>query len=263
MVHLPAVPSFDRRNPPSLKPPSSSSLRRGPPFRRLRTEHWRPPPENTSGNGNPPTIQEVFNLLTEIQADNRNIREELQQLQNKPKDANLNGNNPEQKDDDHVNNDEQVKGKKRNNPLFEEIMTFQMPTNFTLPTTLKAYDGIRDLDVHVTKFQNMILLNGSISSFQELADLFTSHFVASAIYQHDLDYLSTIRQGQNESLREYITRFTKVAMEIPNLNADVHLHALKSGLKFQEIIAVNKPKTLAEFREKAQGQMEIEELRQA
>ncbi|MED6166097.1 hypothetical protein PIB30_105725 [Stylosanthes scabra] len=91
--------------------------------------------ENMSGNRNPPTIQEVFNLLTEIQAGNRNIREELQQLRNNPKDANLNGDGPEQKDDDHVNNDEQVKGKKRNNPLSEEIMTFQMPTNFTLPTT--------------------------------------------------------------------------------------------------------------------------------
>ncbi|MED6164495.1 hypothetical protein PIB30_090663, partial [Stylosanthes scabra] len=33
--------------------------------------------------------------------------------------------------------------------------------------------------------------------------------------------------------------------------------------KFQETTAVNKPKTLAEFKEKAQGQMEIEELRQA
>ncbi|MED6181608.1 hypothetical protein PIB30_020872 [Stylosanthes scabra] len=55
-------------------------------------------------------------------------------------------------------------------------------------------------------------------------------------------------------------------MEISNLNADVHLHALKSGLrrgKFQETIAVNNPKTLAEFREKEQGQMETEELRQA
>ncbi|MED6166943.1 hypothetical protein PIB30_114335, partial [Stylosanthes scabra] len=98
-----------------------------------------------SGNGNPPTIQELFNLLNEIQADNRNIKEELQQLQNRPKDTNLNGDDPEQKDDDNVNNDEQVKGKKRNNPLSdEEIMTFQMPVNFTLPTTLKAYNGIRD-----------------------------------------------------------------------------------------------------------------------
>ncbi|XP_052114525.1 uncharacterized protein LOC127745613 [Arachis duranensis] len=55
-------------------------------------------------------------------------------------------------------------------------------------------------------------------------------------------------------------------MTIPDLHPEVHLHAIKSGLrprKFQETITVAKPKTLAEFREKAKGQMEIEELRQA
>ncbi|MED6153056.1 hypothetical protein PIB30_097890 [Stylosanthes scabra] len=94
-----------------------------------------------------------------------------------------------------------------------EIMAYRMPSNFTLPTTLKAYDGIGDPKVHVTKFKSMMLLN------------------VSAIYTRDSDYLSTIKQGQHESLRDYITRFTKVAMKIPNLSADVHLHAIKSGLR--------------------------------
>ncbi|XP_016165071.1 uncharacterized protein LOC107607657 [Arachis ipaensis] len=55
-------------------------------------------------------------------------------------------------------------------------------------------------------------------------------------------------------------------MRISDLHPEVHLHAIKSGLhpgKFQEAIAVAKPKTLAEFREKAKGQIDIEELRQA
>nr|XP_025703285.1 uncharacterized protein LOC112804067 [Arachis hypogaea] len=55
-------------------------------------------------------------------------------------------------------------------------------------------------------------------------------------------------------------------MRIPDLHPEVHLHAIKSGLrpeKFQEAIAVAKPKTLAKFREKAKGQIDIEELRQA
>ncbi|XP_015961083.1 uncharacterized protein LOC107485065 [Arachis duranensis] len=46
----------------------------------------------------------------------------------------------------------------------------------------------------------------------------------------------------------------------------VHLHAIKSGLrsgKFQETIAVAKPKTLPEFCEKAKGQIDIDKLRQA
>ncbi|MED6149585.1 hypothetical protein PIB30_063910 [Stylosanthes scabra] len=122
----------------------------------------------------------------------------------------------------------------------------------------------------------MMLLNGAFDpilcrafpSFLDGAALhwFSSLSAASAIYTHDSNYLSTIKQGQHESLHDYIPRFTKVAMEIPNLTADIHLHAIKSRLragKFQETITVNKPKTLAEFREKAQKQMEIEELRQA
>ncbi|XP_057746232.1 uncharacterized protein LOC130965490 [Arachis stenosperma] len=106
----------------------------------------------------------------------------------------------------------------------------------------------------------------SISRFQQLAKLFEEHFAGSAIYLHDSDYLNTIKQGQNESLKDYMTRFTKVAISIPDLHPEVHLHAIKSGLrpgKFQEIIAVAKPRTLAEFCEKAKGQIDIEELRQA
>ncbi|XP_016207677.1 uncharacterized protein LOC107648226 [Arachis ipaensis] len=60
-----------------------------------------------------------------------------------------------------------------------------------------------------------------------------------------------------------MTRFTTAAMEIPDLNPEVQLYAIKSGLrpgKFQEAIAVAKPKTLEEFRDKAIGHIEIEEL---
>ncbi|XP_057734192.1 uncharacterized protein LOC130949515 [Arachis stenosperma] len=107
---------------------------------------------------------------------------------------------------------------------------------------------------------------GSISHFQQLAKLFEEHFAGSAIYLHNSDYLNTIKQGPNESLKDYMTRFTKVAISIPDLHPEVHLHAMKSGLrprKIQETIAVAKLKTLAEFREKTKGQIDIEELRQA
>ncbi|XP_025611540.1 uncharacterized protein [Arachis hypogaea] len=106
----------------------------------------------------------------------------------------------------------------------------------------------------------------SISRFQELSKQFEDHFAASAIYLHDSNYLTTVKQGPQESMKDYITRFTKIAMKIPNLHPEVHLHAIKSGLRleiFQETIAVAKPRTLAEFCEKAKGQIDIEELRQA
>ncbi|XP_016164969.1 uncharacterized protein LOC107607538 [Arachis ipaensis] len=169
-----------------------------------------------------------------------------------------------------------------------------MPKNFTLPMTLTPYKGIGDPKVHVTKFESMMFLNSdsnpilcqsfptfldeaalllfsnlpasSISSFNEFAKLFINYFVASKIYVRDSDYLSTIKQGQHKSLKDYMICFTTAAIEIPDLNPEVHLHALKIGLrprKFQEAIAVAKPKTLEEFRDKAIGQIEVEELRKA
>ncbi|XP_025616549.1 uncharacterized protein [Arachis hypogaea] len=170
-----------------------------------------------------------------------------------------------------------------------------MPKNFTLLSSLEPYKGIGDPRAHIKKFQSMIFFNGpnnepvlcrafptyfdgavllwfsklsagSISSFEELAKSFIDYFVAARIYVHGSNYLSTIRQGPQESLKDYLTRFAEAIMEIPDLDPAIHLHALKAGLrpeKFRKTIATTKPKTLEEFREGASGQMEIEELREA
>ncbi|XP_072089162.1 uncharacterized protein [Arachis hypogaea] len=106
---------------------------------------------------------------------------------------------------------------------------------------------------------------GSITSFDKFSKMFINHFAASKIYVRDSDYLSIIKQRHHESLKDYMTHFTTATMEIPELNPEVQLHAIKSGLrpgKFQEAIVVAKPKTLEEFRDKATEQIEIEELRE-
>ncbi|XP_057734490.1 uncharacterized protein LOC130949906 [Arachis stenosperma] len=166
-------------------------------------------------------------------------------------------------------------------PFTVDILNFQIPRRFTLPTTIM----MRSIQMDLTEFcsrkgRNMGIeeergsntasstLNLGISKFSVESTYKgeIDHFAAFAIYLHDSDYLNTIKQGQNESLKDYITRFIKVAMSIPDLHPEVHLHAIKGGLrpgKFQEAIAVSKPKTLAEFRKKAKGLMDIEELRQA
>ncbi|XP_015971116.1 uncharacterized protein LOC107494584 [Arachis duranensis] len=170
-----------------------------------------------------------------------------------------------------------------------------MLKNFVLPTALEPYKGFGDPCAHVKKFQSMIFFNGtnnepvlcrafptyfdgaallwfsklyagSISFFKELARSFIDYFAASRIYVHGSNYIGTIRQGQHESLKDYMTQFVEATMEIPYLDPAVHLHALKTGLKpgkLRETIAVTKPKTLEEFRERATGQMEIEKLREA
>ncbi|XP_072072048.1 uncharacterized protein [Arachis hypogaea] len=163
-----------------------------------------------------------------------------------------------------------------------EVMNFVLPRRFTLPTTLTPYDGLGDLKIYIKKFTSIMIVNGasdkvlcrcfpsyldghaldwfcslsacSISRFRDISKPFEEHFAESAIYLHDSNYMNTIKQGQHESLKDYMTRFTKIAISIPDLHPEVELHAIKSRLrpeKFQETIAVAKPKTMAEFRKKA------------
>ncbi|XP_072087916.1 uncharacterized protein [Arachis hypogaea] len=266
----------------------------------------------------PPTSSELLRMVTGLQQANQRMAEENQRMQDQIAqlvNARLEHNNdhhnrdknherqsmpthisetPQQEEEEAHPDAEDEERDNSAGPFTADIMNFQLPRQFTLPTTLTPYDGLGDPKKHIKKFRSIMIVNGasdpilcrcflsfldgpaldwfcslpadSISRFQELARQFEDHFAASAIYLHDSDYLTTIKQGPQESLKDYITRFTKVAMRIPDLHPEVHLHAIKSGLrpsKFQETIAVTKPNTLAEFREKAKGQIDVEELRQA
>ncbi|XP_072060454.1 uncharacterized protein [Arachis hypogaea] len=202
----------------------------------------------------PPTPSELLRMVTELQQANQRMAEDNQRMQNQI--AQLEQARLEHHNNDHENNErthvsETPQSNDEENPRNEEaqpdneeeqpdnsagpftadIMNFQLPRQFTLPTTLVPYDGLGDPKQHVKKFRSIMIVNDSISRFQELASQFEDHFAASAIYLHDSDYLTTIKQGPQESLKDYITRFTKVAMQIPDLHPEVHLHAIKSGLR--------------------------------
>ncbi|XP_025636025.1 uncharacterized protein [Arachis hypogaea] len=244
-------------------------------------------------NGVPqPSQAELMVQLAELQAEVKRLAE-LSTQNSKQEENNSKG--PTQGRADLICANPPKEKLTLDNPFSEEITNYQMPKHFTLPSFLEPYKGIGDPRAHLKKFQSMMFFNGpnndpvlcrafptyldgaallwfsklsagSISSFEELARSFIDYFAAARIYVHGSDYLSTIRQGPQESLKDYMTRFTDATMEIPDLNPAIHLHALKAGLrpgKFREIIAVTKPKTLDEFRERAAGQMEIKELREA
>ncbi|XP_057757755.1 uncharacterized protein LOC130976832 [Arachis stenosperma] len=165
----------------------------------------------------------------------------------------------DEKTQKNIENDDQESSP---GPFTAEVMNFVLPRRFTLPTTLTPYDGLGDPKKYIKKFTSIMIVNGA--SDKVLCRCFPSYLDGPA-----LDWfcsLPAVKQGQHESLKDYMTRFTKIAMSIPDLHPEVELHAIKSGLrpgKFQETIAVAKQKTMAEFREKAKGQIDIEELRQA
>ncbi|KAL5542642.1 hypothetical protein UlMin_010352 [Ulmus minor] len=74
--------------------------------------------------------------------------------------------------------------------------------------------------------------NNSICSFAQLIDTFIEQFTSSRKPERDSQHLNTIRQGNRESLREYITRFNKERVSISNLNTETDINAFRNGLHY-------------------------------
>ena len=92
---------------------------------------------------------------------------------------------------------------------------------------LTAFNNEMDMDSHTNASwcKNFILtltgtaqkwtqslLNGSISSFEELAEKFKSHFSSRTAKSKQSIEMMSIRQGEDESLRNYVSRFDKESL---------------------------------------------------
>ena len=56
------------------------------------------------------------------------------------------------------------------------------------------------------------LPNGSISSFDELVEKFKSHFLSRTARTKQSIEMMSIRQGKDESLRNYVSEFDKESL---------------------------------------------------
>ncbi|XP_075663426.1 uncharacterized protein LOC142633022 [Castanea sativa] len=102
------------------------------------------------------------------------------------------------------------------------------------------------------------LPTSSIDSFEQLSSAFLRHFVRGQHPKRPADHLLTIRQGEKETLRSYVRRFTRETLEVDDANYKVQLTTFKAGLKSREFVvslAKNPPKTMAEMLLKAQKYM--------
>ena len=76
-------------------------------------------------------------------------------------------------------------------------------------------------------------------------------------------HLFTIRQGQNESLKDYIARFNVEALLIKGGNDDLSLSAMMSGLKPSKLlwsVDKNDPKDFQDLLSRAKKYANAEEL---
>ncbi|XP_073016710.1 uncharacterized protein [Primulina eburnea] len=150
-----------------------------------------------------------------------------------------------------------VKGR----PFAEAIIREPLPGNFK-SAKVRAYDGNEDPEEHLVRFENMAMLHCytdrikckvflttlvdsaqrwfdrlaplSIKSFEDFQKAFLHHFSSSKKYKKTAFSLFEVRQGPEESLRMYIKRFNKVALDVPTCAAETKTTAFTQGLKESE-----------------------------
>ncbi|KAF7817891.1 uncharacterized protein G2W53_023346 [Senna tora] len=183
--------------------------------------------------------------------------------------------------------------KKRRYSFVDRIMDVAMPKLRT-PTQLKHYDGTSDPVAHVNSFKAVMLYagapdevmcrafpstldgdaqlwfsdlpSGSISSFRQLSKRFTSYFATSMTIKRTAHCLKNVVQGKEESLKDFLIRFTKAARQIQGLKMEVALSYLTDNLRsklFCCSITKKPPKTMAELLARSTKYIAFEEVQQA
>ncbi|MCI45778.1 hypothetical protein A2U01_0067017, partial [Trifolium medium] len=92
------------------------------------------------------------------------------------------------------------------------------------------------------------LEDNSIDSWRELCRAFSSHFTARKRQPKTMASLSNIVQGKEESLRDYIERFTREAIEIKGahdmLKCYIFEKSLRNDTKFKEKLGLKEPRDM-------------------
>ena len=136
-----------------------------------------------------------------------------------------------------------------------------IPKRFQTPN-MKLYDGSTDPEEHVAQYRERMEVNpipieikeaclckgfgstltgpalkwllsippNTISSFSHLINMFNNQFSCSRAFEKMTGDLYRITQKSNESLRDYIIRFSRESLEIPNLDMAAAVEAFKLGM---------------------------------
>ena len=102
----------------------------------------------------------------------------------------------------------------------------------------------------------------SVDNFEQLSNAFLRHFIGGQRPKRLADYLLTIRQGEKETLKSYVKRFTRETLEVDEANYKVQLTTFKARLRSRDLVpslVKNPPKTIAEILLKTQKYMNVED----
>nr|XP_023894320.1 uncharacterized protein LOC112006265 [Quercus suber] len=174
-------------------------------------------------------------------------------------------------------------------PFTPAVFECLVPSKFWLPQ-LEPFDGLKDPQDHLNTFKTTLglqqppdeilchsfpttlkgaarelfikLPTSSIDNFEQLSSAFLRHFIGGQRPKRTADHLLTIRQGEKETLRLYVKRFTRETLEVDEADDKVQLMTFNAGLRSKELVsslAKNPPKTMAEMLLKVQKYMNAED----
>ncbi|KAL0428201.1 UNVERIFIED_CONTAM: hypothetical protein Slati_2994900 [Sesamum latifolium] len=161
----------------------------------------------------------------------------------------------------------------RKSPFSMQILAEALLQEIRIPS-LAEYNGTGDPEDHLEKFLakadlldmsdagyckifratlsgkamawfNQLLIH-TIENFEQLSQHFLHHFSINKRYPKTASYLFTIIQQEQESLRDYVQRFSEAVLEVPHLNHELLASILQQGLRrgrFRESIAGKPPST--------------------
>ena len=126
-------------------------------------------------------------------------------------------------------------------PFTTVVLECPVPSKFRLPQ-LEPFDGLKDPRDHLNTFRTTLglqqppdeilcrsfpttlkaaarecltkLPNLSIDNFEQLSNAFLRHFIGGQRPKRPADYLLIIKQGEKETLRSYVKRFTRETLEV-------------------------------------------------
>ena len=102
----------------------------------------------------------------------------------------------------------------------------------------------------------------SVSSFEKLSKLFVNNFIGGQRHKRSSSSLLTIEQGENESLRSFITRFNREALSVDEVDDKLLLAAFHNGVNsdlFIHKLYEKEPQSMAELIHLAQNFMNVED----
>ncbi|KAK4394080.1 hypothetical protein Sango_1878800 [Sesamum angolense] len=157
----------------------------------------------------------------------------------------------------------------RRSPFATHILAEAIQSGIKIPS-ISEYDGTKDPQDHLDRFlakadlidisdaaycklfrttlagKAMTWFNqlpiGSIDNFEQLSQRFLHHFAINKRYPKTASYLFTVVQREQESLRDYVQRFSEAVLEVPHVNSELLASIMQQNLRrgrFRESIAGN------------------------